>query len=576
MNVRFKSLTIKNFMSLVNETIDLEDLGVVLVKGINNYDPLFKSNGSGKSAIFDSILWVLTGYTSRGSSNVSNRHIDPTGAYVEILLYIDQDEYVITRTDGYKDFGKSIIIHKNGEDISGSTLTKSKEVLKSQLSFITYDVLTSIIILSQGLPGRLSNLKPSDRKSRLEYLSNTDGILEEIQSKLQNAHSELSTEIANENMEQSKVTASINTNQSTIDSCDSKIDEINKYNENNSNITQEVIDGYKSKIEEYKSSIQVLREKYSTFVKMESDLISQKNIHNSNLNELERKVKEYENQVRSLSDNICPLCKSKLSDASELRIHAELEIADLNLKCSEEARILKELNSKVIPSSDLYNQKMIELDSEIVSMTRVIDEFTRMSSSIESYNTTKEECQSKIDELEIGLVEINKKLSELNKSMEIYNFFKSAVSRKFRNFLLDGVLQYLNQRLEYYSKYLFSNGQIVKLESNGNNIDIRLGDAYFEDLSGGEGRRVDIILQLAQRDLSRTESGFSCNLLVLDEILDYLDSDGIYSVLNMLEKESSNVDSLLIVTHKDELSVPNDSTITVVKGSDQLSHINKR
>ena len=85
--------------------------------------------------------------TRIASSNVVNRNLEPKGALVEITMRLDNDEYVITRTEDYRDLGKSITIIKNGEDISGSTFTKSKDILKSQLSFITYDILTSIILL---------------------------------------------------------------------------------------------------------------------------------------------------------------------------------------------------------------------------------------------------------------------------------------------------------------------------------------------------------------------------------------------------------------------------------------------
>lgn len=574
MNVQFRSLTIKNFMSLVNETIDLQDLGVVLVKGINNYDPLFKSNGSGKSAIFDSILWVLTGYTSRGSSNVSNRNINPTGAFVELTMTIDQDEYIITRTDGYQDWGKSIKIIKNGEDISGSTFTKSKDILKSQLSFINYDVLTSIIILSQGLPSRLSSLKPSDRKSRLEYLSNTDGLLEEIQNKLQLAYSELSTKSAEVNIELTKLNTSITTNQSTIDSCNEKINQIKNY-QSNSSMNDETAKNYEETIEKYKLEILTLREKYTTIVNMGAELSSKKSIVNNSINSLQTKIQDLTNRYKSVSSNICPTCGAVLQSSDSLKSHILEELNTVKLEYSSKLAEKNELDGVGIPDPHTYNNRIKELDSEILRLSNLLEEYRRMSSSIDSYQTTIDDCQSKINGFKDQLGTVTKQLSELNKLLDIHKYFKSEVSRKFRNFLLDGVITYLNKRLEYYSKYLFSNDQIVYLESNGNNIDIRLGNSYFEDLSGGEGRRVDIILQLAQRDLSRTESGFSCNLLVLDEILDYLDTDGIYSVLNMLEKESSSVDSLLIVTHKDELSVPSDTELVIEKGIDQLSRIRR-
>ena len=120
---------------------------------------------------------------------------------------------------------------------------------------------------------------------------------------------------------------------------------------------------------------------------------------------------------------------------------------------------------------------------------------------------------------------------------------------------------------------LFSTQGTVKLEINGNNIDILLGDRKFEDLSGGEGRRVDILLQLVQRDLAKNESGFSSNILVLDEVLDNLDNIGSESVIGLLEYKSPDISSMFIVSHKTDLNLPYDKRIKVIKDSNQISRI---
>ena len=59
----------------------------------------------------------------------------------------------------------------------------------------------------------------------------------------------------------------------------------------------------------------------------------------------------------------------------------------------------------------------------------------------------------------------------------------------------------------------------------------RASDGGFRDrslsqLSGGQWRRASLALELAFADLARQRSRFSCNLLVLDEVLSQLDSSG--------------------------------------------------
>lgn len=59
----------------------------------------------------------------------------------------------------------------------------------------------------------------------------------------------------------------------------------------------------------------------------------------------------------------------------------------------------------------------------------------------------------------------------------------------------------------------------------------RAADGGFRDrslsqLSGGQWRRASLALELAFVELARQRGRFSCNLLVLDEVLSQLDSYG--------------------------------------------------
>ena len=61
---------------------------------------------------------------------------------------------------------------------------------------------------------------------------------------------------------------------------------------------------------------------------------------------------------------------------------------------------------------------------------------------------------------------------------------------------------------------------------------------------------------------------------MLDEITDYLDQVGCDSVFKLISKEASGVESTFIISHHtDELSIPCDCVINVVKGEDGVSRI---
>ena len=109
---------------------------------------------------------------------------------------------------------------------------------------------------------------------------------------------------------------------------------------------------------------------------------------------------------------------------------------------------------------------------------------------------------------------------------------------------------------------------------DGNNINITYLDKPLEALSGGEQQKVDLILQFAIRSMMQEYTGFTSNIIVLDEILDNLDSVGCDSVLNFITNRLSDIESIFIISHHaDTLNIGNDSTITVVKNKEGVSYI---
>lgn len=574
MNIKFKYIKIDGFMSFDKSELNLEELGVSYVKGINNYESLSKSNGSGKSAIFESIIWCLTGSTSRGASDVCNSILG-NGSLVSLEFSVDEIEYKVTRTKNHSMKGTSLSLIKNGEDISGNTFTKSKGILAEELGKLSnYDILTSIIILGQGLPNRLSMLKPASRKSRLEELSNTEEYIDDLSNRSSKVVKDLQSSCNSSNLEISKLQALID---SAINSIQSKTDELNKCKD--SNITEEEYNNtcnqlsvINSKIEKFLPNFRYLNDQLSSSSKSYSSI-------EKDIKYLKNEIIESDKKLSSLSEEICPTCgqhiidKDKINELSKnnkelvdkntISIKSKLdelsELNDLISLLNEKVKKLQEYNSNLKSAKDELESKVNEYNKSKVSSDLITNDIESLKSSVLEY-------KNKLSSLKDGY-------NELIEVLDIASWIKSQLSRDFRTYILEGIVSYINSKCEEYSKYLFDTQGVVKLKIDRNNLDIYLGDRSFENLSGGEGRRVDIILQLVQRDLANNEAGFSSNLLVLDEILDNLDSSGMQSVLNLLISKSPYIDTMMIVSHNDNLAVPSDTTITVTKNTSQISSI---
>ena len=169
------------------------------------------------------------------------------------------------------------------------------------------------------------------------------------------------------------------------------------------------------------------------------------------------------------------------------------------------------------------------------------------------------ECKEKIKSLDS---EIEQKSEEIN----YVKFWVNGFSRKgIRSFMLDKVVPYINERLNHYLTILTDGGIIarfntVKQLSSGEyredfNLKIKNKKASdtYEGNSGGERRRVDLAVALAFNDFIASRSGKRFNILLLDEVFEGVDAEGLYYVIKVLEDLARRKSSVFVITHRDEL-----------------------
>ena len=188
-----------------------------------------------------------------------------------------------------------------------------------------------------------------------------------------------------------------------------------------------------------------------------------------------------------------------------------------------------------------------------------------------------------INNIDKDINKLNKKLEENEIKYNKYNDYVSVtknsiqlVTKEFRTYLLQNSLQYLNKLLQDYSQQLFSNEKdIIRIVEDDTKLNIVLGDATYESLSGGEKTRVNIALLLAQKSLANIVGNISCNIIILDEILGYCDSQAEENVINLLTQELESLESIYMVSHK-EIPIGYDTQLVILKDRQGLSRIVSR
>ena len=618
MIIKFLNVKLNNFLSFEEASIDLCDNGYTLVSGINNsLDDNAKSNGSGKSSIWEAISWVLTGETIRGSKDVVNKYTS-NGAKVEIDFSINNIPYKLIRTKDDKDLGTNLKFYVNGQDKSGKGIRDTEKILQEYLPDLTSDLLGSVIILGQGLPQRFSNNTPSGRKEVLEKLSKSDYMIEDIKYKLSARKSELSEEFRKYEDVILSLSSKKSVHEEQIKLMQTKLANLAPKDWDNQiankeqaiieiendiiNITDKInsdkneLDALKSELAQIDVKIKDIQIDYSNKLNtlLEPYLDDQSSIKYS-IPALEQKIRE----LQSISD-ICPTCKQKLpnvhlTDTSDMEkdlAERKDKLANLNIVIADLKKANQDQLSLAINNLESKRQS---IDVKLVELKLNEDE-SLVKTMQTSKSTLERDIQSLISErdsfatnklsLEQNLVDAEKLCSQIaddilynniekdntKKHLDVISKMLTVATRDFRGFLLISIIDFIQTKAKEYSKDIFDTDKIA-FKLDGNNIYIGYNDKQYENLSGGEKQKVDLIIQFAIRDMLSNYLDFSSNILVLDEIFDNLDDVGCQRVLNMISSKLTDIENIFIITHHSDISIPYDNELIIEKGLDNISRV---
>lgn len=570
MNINFKSIVIDNFLSIGHSEITLGDQGFVLVKGRNQSTDKSKSNGSGKSTIFDAILWAITGSTLRGASEVVN---DRVGKDCSVTLVFDSgdSEYQISRYKSHYKYGNSVHFYEDGELLSDQT-KKSQEMIYKKIPSVSPETIGSVILLGQGLPYRFSSLTPSKRKDLLDTMSGSSSQIKILKDQLAQYESEVSRDRAECFRKLSMVEVKISGQERVLEVYK------NQQKESSEELRSQ-IDKMKLSLADYNQEISELIPKVEEVNKNQGVLDSTIKGSSEYLIKCETELNTYKVTASHLSGGTCPTCGRPYEDADirekEVSKYQNL-IRDMSQKVVVLQTKLQNLRKQFESQTDLLRG----YENQKTSLLRSIEDTEKSISQINSRLESAEDVESKIEDISKEIVELKitlhdhkEELSGYDKVLENLSYLTRQVSRDFKGFALKDVVEYLSSRSKYYSKYLFDEESLVNISLNGSRIDISMKDRYYENLSGGERQRVDLSVQFALRDMLSVTSGFYCNILVLDEVFDNLDSIGTNNVIKLVTTEFSDVTSVYTVTHHTDIPIPYDKVLLVVKSPEGISEV---
>lgn len=619
MNIKFTNIEFNNFLSFEHASLVLDVPGYSFITGKNNCkDDLAYSNGSGKSTIFEALSWGITGETIRGTKEVKRISASEKDiCYVDLQFIIDNNQYRIYRQSS----PSKLVFYVNDKDVSGKGIRDTETIIKDYLPDLTSSLLGSVVVLGQGLPMRFSNNSPSGRKDVLEKLSKSDFMIQDlkvrisdrkkvIEDKIRNTENNLITCTTKKNMYEQSLIENFNKlkNFGNSDELKSKLELVNEQIKNINAILPLKQDEEKK----ISNMLSTLISKKSTIIEnqnLEIDKIKQPYDEELNTLTLEKvqlsaELDSLYKEIRKLKSvkDVCPTCGQKLPNVEII------DTTELENKSVELSNKVNEINNKV---TEISNNKTYAINNvknlvvtELQAVQKDVDDFTKkqndtkeyismitsqlnnyknqkikLESDIEHFESNKKSIedslvttQKYIDEVDNEILYINNEKENLQKHYDVIQKMNTVITRDFRGYLLTSVIEFINKKAKEYSMEVFETDKIdFCLE--GNNINISYNGKDYYNLSGGERQKIDLIVQFSIRDMLCKYLNFSSNVLVLDEITDFLDVEGSNKIVNLITNRLRDVESIYIISHHTELNIPYDNEIIVTKDANGISSL---
>lgn len=322
--------------------------------------------------------------------------------------------------------------------------------------------------------------------------------------------------------------------------------------------------------EKIKTEISVIKEELD---KKEEELSSITN----------KEVENLESDKQKIIDERDNIQKDIESKVSIVREKVQKDYKDLiSEQISNKQKCIEELQKQLEKiSNDIYNniKGYTEEEKLFSSKKNEIEELKNSLNNISNLlgikeQTLKESQNFKYDEVEIQTCEkelnklkesfntVKEKKQQFEEIIPIVEFWKEAYSdRGIKSMLIDDSLPFLNQKVREElekvapGKFILTFDTLsenasgdVKDKFNVRILNTETGADHYRLLSGGEKRIIDVCTLTGLRKLTESLHDKKFNILLLDEVLDSLDSDNSISYLNILKKAASDL-SVCLVTH---------------------------
>jgi DNA repair exonuclease SbcCD ATPase subunit len=587
MTFKLKNITVKNFMSVGNQTqaVDFDKEHLTLVLGSNQDlggDDTGSRNGTGKTTIVNALSYALYGQalTNIKKENLINK-TNGKGMLVTVEFEKANIKYRIER--GRKPNVLKLFVNdqelksKDEDEAQGDSRETQKSI--EQMLAMSHTMFKHLVALNTYTEPFLS-MKAAEQREVIEQLLGITQLSEKAEAlKLLIKETKDSITAAQFKIEGIKsanenVQKSINSLHLKSSAWESKKEtEIESLGKAIVNLESVDIDAEllaHNALQQWTENNNKLR-----------DLTRQRATLESAVGQAEKTLKKYTTELLSLDNKKCHACEQELHDHKHEEMTA---IAEKNLEEAHEyfqrtSAQLKQIAEEIVAIGEMPHRPNTYYDTEAEALghkNNLASLERTLTQKIDEANPYEEQIE---DLKNTAIQEINwDQVNALAKVRDHQEFLYKLLTNKdsfVRKKIIDQNLTYLNKRLTYYidklglpHKVVFLNDLTIEITQLGQDLD-------FDNLSRGERNRLILSMSFAFRDV--WEGLYqNINLLFVDELMDAgMDAAGVEAGLAVLKKMARERNkNIYLISHKDELVGRVNNVLRVIKENGFTSYSN--
>jgi len=597
-------MNVKNFLSFSEAVFDFENQGLVLVEGDNRDDESAKSNGSGKSAMIDALVWCLFGTTLRGYENdeVVNRKVGED-CLVSVVIEVNET-FVIQRARKHSKLKNSLRVTDADGDISGPSNAETQEVVEKLIGCTLHTFLSSVVF-GQDSAYRFSSLTDKAQKEILDEVLGVERFSAACDAaRAQAAVVGARLAVVNRDLEKANEAHDVaESEEADLQEKNERYaaEHVEKFAEEKrklkvakdwikKNAKSEDLDKLKTAFDKIVKNVTTLESAVDICRLASREAVAMHTSAKMKVDELRAHVKRHD----ALTGD-CPTCgqniddmqrdrvvgdfKKKLKPAEAALAKVNVAVAEIEQQLADAERKVKDERKAATIAQVAINEHNIEAANLVSWKRRVADHEQRIAELADETNpysalVKKAAARRAKHEAEVNI--LAKEVEAQEAVLKLADFWVKAFgARGLRSLLLDSSLPLLNEEAGRISRAV--TGGAISIEFSAESelksgktidrfevrVDNKHGAASYLGNSAGEKAKVDLCVGLALQRLVASRSSASFNVCFFDEVFDHLDAaahERVVEVLSEVDKES-----VFVVSHNEDLRAWFPNTLTIVK-----------